>query len=125
MRRLESGVRVLIEAENHLRPFDQNRPADEIRIGQHQLNRLLLRLGQRPFLPGRTACADEIEEASTVYVLFEPFTRRRVFVDVDLRHVDVRSRQKTYGILARGSGRLGVENRLGHTSRIVNCAHGE
>ena len=125
IRRLELGVRVLIEAENHLRPLDQNRPADEIRIGQHEVNRLLLRLRERPFFPDWTAHAHVIEETSGIHVSFEPFARRGLFVDVDFRDVDIRGRQKTSGVLAGRSGRLAVEHWLGHTSRIVNCAHGE
>jgi hypothetical protein len=52
---------------------------------------------------------------SGVNVPFEPFARRGLFIDVDLRDVDVGGCQKTSGVLARGSGRLGVENELGHT----------
>ena len=85
----------------------------------------VLRLRQGPFFPDRTARAHVIEEASGVHVPFKPFARRGLFVDVDFRDVDIRDRQKTSGVLARRSGRLAVENGLGHTSRIVNCAHGE
>jgi hypothetical protein len=50
-----------------------------------------------------------------VDVPFQPFARRRLLVDVDLGDVDVGRIQKTSGILAGGSSRLRVKNRLRHT----------
>jgi hypothetical protein len=47
-------------------------------------------------------------------VLLEERTVRRGLVDVDLLDVDLALIQETPGVLARGSGGFGVENRLGH-----------
>ena len=114
MRRSEFAVLVLVEAEDHLRPLDHDRPSDEVRVLHHQRDRFLLRPGQRPLLEHRAARADEIEEALRIDVLLQELTRGRFLVDVDLRDVDAGRIQKTSGILAGRSRRFRVERRLGH-----------
>jgi hypothetical protein len=47
-------------------------------------------------------------------VLLEELTRRGIAVDVDFLDVDPFFGQKTSGVLASGSGRLGIEDRFGH-----------
>src|SRR5262249_14385177 len=99
--------------------LDQDRSPDQIRILHHQIDRFLFRLRQRPLLPHRAACADEIEEAVLVDVLLEPLARRRLLVDVELGDVHPFGVQKTSGVLARRSGGLPIKGRLRHPSRIV------
>jgi hypothetical protein len=48
-------------------------------------------------------------------MLLEELARGRRLVDVDLLDVDLLRIQETPGVLARGSGGLRVENRLGHS----------
>src|SRR5262245_15742987 len=119
MWRSELRVLVLVEPERHLRAADQDRPADQIRILHHQIDRFLLRLRQRPLLPDRTARAHEIEEAAGVDVLLEKLAGRRFLVDVDFLHLDPVCVQKTSGVLASGSGGLGVKRELRHRRTIV------
>ena len=119
MRRLELLVLILIEPEDDFRSFDEDRATDQIGIRHHQIDRFFLRLRQGPLFPHRTSRADEVEESIGVDVLFEELARRRLLVDVDLVDVDARARQRTSGVLARGSGRLPVERRFRHGSRII------
>jgi hypothetical protein len=61
-----------------------------------------------------TACADELQVAVLVDVLLEERAVRRRLVDVDLLDLDPLLVQETPGVLARGSGGLGVEDGFGH-----------
>ena len=122
MRRSECAVLLLVEAEDHLRPLDHDRPPDQVRVIQHQRDRLLLRLRQRPLLEHRATRADEIEEALRVDVLLEELTRGRFLVDVDLVDRDACRIQKTSGILAGRSGGFGIESRRRHPRRIIETA---
>ena len=122
MRRSECAVLLLVEAEDHLRPLDHDRPPDQIGIRHHQRDRLLLRRRQWPLLEHRAAGADEIEESIGVDVPLEKLPRRRLLVDVDLVDVDACRIQKTSGILAGRSRRFGVERRLRHSRSIMDMA---
>ena len=114
IRRSEFFVLLLVEPEDHLRALDHDRTPDQVRVLDHQGDRFLLRLRQRPLLEDRTARADEIEEPLGVDVLLEELTRRWLLVDVDLLDLDPCRVQKTSGVLAGRSSRLGVERRLCH-----------
>ena len=114
IRRSELGVLLLVEPERHLRSFDEDRPADQVRIVHHEIDRFFLRFRQRAFFPHRAARAHEIEEVTRVDVLFQEFARRRLLIDVDLVDIDLARVQKTSGVLARGSGGLRVKGRLRH-----------
>jgi hypothetical protein len=107
-------VCVPVEAERHLRAADENRPFDEVGLFHHQIDRLLLRLRQRPLLEHRAAGADVIQEPIGIDVLFEKRAVRRFAGDVALLDVDVMLLQKTSGVAARRSGGLPVEERLRH-----------
>ena len=122
MRRLELPVLLLVEAEDHLRPLDHDRPPDQIRVLHHERDRLLLRPRQRALLEHRAARADELEKPFRVDMLFEELTRRWLPVDVDLVDVDACRIQKTSGILAGRSRRLRIERRLRHSRRIIEIA---
>ena len=115
-------VGLLVKAENHLRPGDQNRPFDQVRLLAHQFDRFLFGLGQWPFLEHRAASAHEIEEMLRVDVLLEELTRGRLLVDVELVDVDAGRIQKTSGILAGRSRRFRVERRFRHARRIMETA---
>ena len=116
-RRVDSQrlVLVLVESEDDLRPFDEDRPADQVRVLHHHVDGLLLRLRQRPFLEDGTPQAHEVEEAPGVDVLLEERAVGRFLVDVDLIDLNPVRVQKTSGILAGRSSGLGVESRLGHS----------
>jgi hypothetical protein len=107
-------IRLLVESERHLRPANQNRPPDQIRIFHHQVDGLALGLRKRTLLEDRAARTHEIEKARGVDVLLEEVARGRRLVDVELLDLDLVLIQETPGVLARGSGRLCVEDRLGH-----------
>ena len=115
MRRSELAVLLLVEAEDHLRPLDHDRPPNQVRVLHHQRDRLFLRFRQRPLLEHRAARADEIEEALGVDVLLEELAGGRFRVDVNLADRDACRIQKTSGILAGRSGGFRVERRLGHS----------
>src|SRR5215471_9523991 len=119
MRRLELLVLCLVVSKDDLRSLHQNGAANQIRVLDHQVDRFFLRLRQRPLFPDRAAGADEIEEVVGVDVLLEELPRRRFLVDVDLLDFDAGRRQRTSGVLARGSGGLPVEGRFRHHSRIM------
>ena len=104
-------VRLLVEPEGRLRAADENRPPDEVRLLHHQVDRLFLRLRQRPFLEDRAARADEVEEPLLVDMLLEERAIGRVPADVALLDVEVLLLQKTSGVAARRSGGLPVEER--------------
>ena len=110
----ELFICLAIEAEDHLAIADQDRPADQIRLLHHQIDRFLLRLRQRPLLEHRAARADEIEEVLLVDVSLEERTIGRIGVDVDLRGFDVMLLQKTSGIAAGRSRRLPVKSDTRH-----------
>ena len=114
MRRSELVVLILVEAKNRLRAFDEDGASNEVRVLHHQIDRFLLRLRQRPLLPDGAARADELEEALRIDVPFEELARRRLLVDVDVLDLDAGLRQRTSGVLARGSGGLPVERRFRH-----------
>ena len=122
MRRSELFVLVLVEAEDHFRPLDHDRPPDQIGILHHHRDGFLLRLRQRPLLEHRAAGADEIEEPIGVDVLLEEFARRRFLVDVDLMNLNAGRIQKTSGILAGRSSGFGVKRRLRHGDKIIGIA---
>ena len=124
MRRSELSVSVLVEAEDHLRPLDHDRPPDEVGVFHHHRDRLLLRLRQRPLLEHRAARADVVEEAVGVDVLLEELARRRLLVDVDLVDVDLVLVQKTSGVLAGRSSGLRIEGRFRHGSTIIARSQG-
>ena len=124
MRRSELGVLVLVEAEDHLRPFDHDRPPDEVGVFQHHRDRLLLRLRQPALLEHRAAGADVVEEAIGVDMLLEELARRRFLVDVDLIDVDLALVQKTSGALAGRSGRLRIKRRFRHGNTIIERLEG-
>src|SRR5579872_4477616 len=69
------GIGILVEAKRHLRPTHENRPPDEVRIVQHEVDRFLLRLRQGPLLEHRAARAHEVEEAVLVDMLLEELAR--------------------------------------------------
>ena len=119
MRRSEFCVLVLVESEDHFRPFDDNRSPDQVRVRHHQIDRFLLRRRQRPFLEDRAARAHEVEKAVGVDVFFQELPRRWFLVDVELLHVHARRVQKTSGVLAGRSSGLGIEGRLRHRVIIV------
>ena len=119
MRSSEFGVTLLVEAEDDLRPLDQDRPPDQVGILHQQGDGFLLRLRQRPLLEYGTPRAHEIEKPLRVDVRLEELTRGRFPVDVDLVDVDPCRIQKTSGILAGRSRRFRVEGRSRHDSRIV------
>jgi hypothetical protein len=104
----------LVESEDDLRSAHQDRPLDQVRLLDHEVDRLLLRLRQRPLLEDGASLADEVEEVIRRDVLLEKCAVGRVTVDVDLVDVDVVLRQKTPGVPAGGSRRFPVEDRLGH-----------
>ena len=114
MRRSELAVLVLVEPEDHLRTFDQDRPLDQVRLLHHQIDGFLLRTRQRPLLPHRAARAHEVEKSLLVDVLLEEFTAGRILVDVDLLDSNVVRVQETPGVPASSSGRLCVEGELRH-----------
>src|SRR4029079_18028515 len=114
-------VVLLVETEGDLRAANQDRAADQVRVLHHEIDRFLLRLRQRPLLEDRAARAHEVEEPIGIDVLFEEGAIRRVLVDVDLRDVEPLLVQETPGVLAGGSGRFGIERRLGH-GRILPIA---
>jgi hypothetical protein len=122
MRTLELAVLVLVEAEHHFAPPDQNRAPNQVRVLHHEVDRFLLGPRQRPLLPDRTPRADEVEKAGRVDVLLEEITRGRLLVDVELVNVNARLIQKTSGIFARGSRRLRVKDRFRHERRIIEIA---
>ena len=119
MRRSELAVFILVKTEDDLRPLDDDRPPDQVRVVHHQRDRFLLRLRQRTFLEDRAARADEIEKSFRIDVRFEELACRRLLVDVDLVDVDACRIQKTSGMLAGGSGRLGIKGQ-GRHARILN-----
>ena len=108
------AIRFLVEPEQDLSAAHEDRAADQIGILHHQVDRLALRLRERPLLEYRAAGADEVEETVGVDVLLQEGPIRRRFVDVDLLDVDMLLVQETPGVLAGRSGGLGVEGRLGH-----------
>jgi hypothetical protein len=119
------GVGGLVEAEGHPRPANQDWPPDEIGLRHHQVDRLLLGCRQRPCLEHRTAGAHEAEEIIAVDVLLEERAGRRRLVDVPFLDVGAELSQKTSGVLARRSSRLGVED-AAHLesslrSTIIDC----
>ncbi len=79
----------------------------------------LLRARQRPFLEYRATGADEVDEPLRIDVPLQELARGRLFVDIDFVQVDAGRIQKTSGILAGGSGRLGVKGH-GRHARILN-----
>src|SRR5438067_2220568 len=119
MRRSELVVLLPVEPEDYSRALDQNRPANQVRVLHHQVDRFLLRLRQRALFPHRAARAHVVEEAPRVDVFLEELARRRLLVDVHLADVHAGRVQKTSGVLARGSGGLPEERRFRHASRIV------
>ena len=122
MRRSECAVLLLVEAEDHPRSLDHDRPADQVGILHHEVDRLLLRRGKRPLLEHRAARAHEIEKPCRVDMAFEELPRWRLLVDIDLVDLDACRIQKTSGILAGRSRRFGVERRLRHSRRIMETA---
>ena len=115
--RIRSGeliVRVLVEPERHLRSAHEDRTFDQVRLFHHEVDGLLLRLGQRPCLEYRAARAHEVEKAVFVDVLLEERAIRRCAIDVTFLDVNRVLFQKTSGVAARRSGGLPVEERLRH-----------
>jgi hypothetical protein len=119
MRTSELAVLVLVEAEDDFAAPDQNRATDQVRVLDHEVDRFLLGLRQRPLFPDRASRADEVEKAGRVDVLFEELPRGWFLVDVNLVNVNAGCVQKTSGILAGRSCRLRVESRFSHNGRII------
>jgi hypothetical protein len=119
MRRLEVTVRVLVEAENHLGALDHDRPPDQVGIFHHEIDRFLLRGGQRTLLEYRTPQADVIQEVISLDVLLEKLPRRRRLVDVYFVYRDPGRVQITSGVLAGRSRRFPVERWFCHLHRIM------
>jgi hypothetical protein len=119
MRTLELAVQVLVEAEYHFAAPDQNRPPNQVRVLDHEVDRFIFGLRQRPLLPDRASRADEVEKAGRVDVLFEEIPRGWLLVDVELVNVNAGLVQKTSGILACGSRWLRIEGWLRHERRII------
>ena len=107
-----------MEAKNRLRSANENWPLDQVGLRHHQIDRFLLRLGQRALLENRTSCADEVEKARFIDVLLEEGAIRRVPVDVSRLDVNLVLLQKTSGVAACRSRRLQIEEGLGH-ARIL------
>jgi hypothetical protein len=107
-------IGAFVEAERHLPALDQNRPAYQVRLLHHQINRFLLRSRQRPLLEDGASPADEIQKARRVDVFLEKSAGRRILVDVVFFDVDLVLLQKTSGVAARGSGWFPVEDWPGH-----------
>ena len=111
---LQLRVGILVESKGDRRPLDQDRPADQVGVFHHQIDGLVLRFGQRPFLEDGAPRAHEVEKPLAVDVLLEEGPVRGGLVDVDLLDVDLLLVQETPGVLAGGSGGFGVEGRFRH-----------
>ena len=107
-------VRRLVEAEHHPRAFDQHGTLDQVRLFEHQVDRLALAARECPRLEDGTATADVLEEVRIADVPLEELARRRRLVDVPLLDRDPALGQETPGVLAGGSGGLAVEDGCGH-----------
>jgi len=81
-------------------------------LRHHQVDRLLLRPGQRTRLEDRAPRADEIEESVFLDMPFEKRPVGRVAVDVTFFDLDTLLPQKTSGVSAGYSGGLPVESRF-------------
>ena len=112
-------VLFLVKTKDDLCALNEDRTPDQVRVLHHEIDRLLLRSRQRALLEDGAARAHEIEEAGGVDVFLEELARRRLTVDVDLADLEARCVQKTSGILAGGSGRLGIKSRFRHTGSII------
>ena len=112
--RSQRVVRLLVESEGRPVVYDEDWPFDEVRLLEHQRDGLALRRGQRPLLEHGAAAAHIFEERRVADMLLEKRAGRRRAVDVTLLHVDPALCQMTSGVLAGRSGRLPVEDRLGH-----------
>jgi hypothetical protein len=117
-------VRLAIEAEHDHAPPDEDRPLDEIRLSDHEVDRFFLRLRQRTLLEHGAAPAHEVEEARRVDVRVEERPGRRIVDDVAFVDLDSALLQKPSGVAARGSGRLPIEERLGHRVLGHHCTAG-
>src|SRR5215213_8649582 len=111
---LQCVVRLFVEPEDRAIVQHEDWPFDQVRLLEHQRDGLPLRRGQRALPEHGAAPADVLEEVRLVDVLFEKRARRRRPVDVPLLDFDPALCQMTSGVLARGSGRLPVEDRLRH-----------
>ena len=110
---------ILVESEDYLRPFDHDRPPDQVGVLHHHRDGFLFRFRQRPLLEHRASRAHEIKKAIRVDVLLEELARRRLLVDVDLVDLDALRIQKTSGILAGRSGGFRIEGRYRHGDKII------
>lgn len=63
--------RLLVESEDGPFALHHDWPFDQVRVTDHQVDRLALGLGQRPLFEHRAAAADEVEEGVLVHVAFE------------------------------------------------------
>jgi len=115
----DSFVGVFVEAEGHLGSAYQDRTPDQVRILHHQIDGVLFRRREGTLLEYRAARADEVEETVLVDVLLQEVPCGRRLVDVDLFDRNLLCVQETPGVLARGSGRLRVEERLGHPAIVA------
>jgi hypothetical protein len=111
---LQCVVRLFVEPEDRAILQHEDWPFDQVRLLEHQRDGLPLRRGQRALPEHGAAPADVLAEVRLVDVLFEKRARRRRPVDVPLLDFDPAPCQMTSGVLARGSGRLPVEDRLRH-----------
>jgi hypothetical protein len=111
---LHSIVSRLVESEDGPVARDQNRPLDEIRLLEHQGDGFPLRGRQRALLEYRAPSAQVVEKVVGIHVMLEERARRWLPVDVPLLDIDATLGQTTSGVPARRSGRLPVEDGLGH-----------
>ena len=114
-------VHLLVEAEDDLRPLDQDRPLDQVRVLHHQVDRFLLRPRQRPLLEDRAARADEIEKCSGSMCFSRNSRSGGVLLMSICSTVDALLVQETSGVLAGRSGGFGVEGGAGHGAIVLNA----
>jgi hypothetical protein len=107
-------VLIFVEAKNCLRSAHENRPLDQVGLLDHEIDRFLLRLRQRPLLEDGTSRADEIEKMGFIDVLLEEGPIRRISVDVAFLDLDMVLLQKTSGVAACRSRGLQIEEGLWH-----------
>src|SRR5262245_61972691 len=119
MRRSELVVLLLIEAEDDATALDEDRPANQVWVLHHQIDRFLLRFRQRPLFEHRAPRAHEVEKSIGLDVALEKLACGRFLVDIELLHVHACCVQKTSGIFAGRSRRLPVEGWLRHAGRIL------